>query len=119
MLRAVRRARRPDVCAVEDRESLERKLVVAARVHCREPAMDARERERMIAHRADVVLGLPDAATLDARPCVQRLDDAPTEEVPCDRGRGNEDASLRPAANLGLVRSRLAEEKLESWPRGA
>src|SRR5437870_4164452 len=81
--------------------------------------MEACERKGMIARRADVMFRLPHPATLDARPCVQRVDDAPTEEVPCDRGRGNEDASLRPAVNLGLVRSRLAEEKLESRPRGA
>src|SRR5439155_17613777 len=81
--------------------------------------MEAREREGMIAHCADVMLRLPRAATLDARPCVQRIDDAPAEDVLCDRGRGNEEASLRPAANLGLVRSRLAKEKLESRPCGS
>src|SRR5712691_12942909 len=78
--------------------------------------MEAREREGMIAHRGDVMFRLPDAATLDARPCVQRIDDAPPEDIPCDRGRRNEEAPLRPAANLGLVRSRLAKEKLESRP---
>src|SRR5206468_9069471 len=82
-------------------------------------ALDAREREGMIAHRADVMFRLPHAATLDARSCVQRIDDAPPEDVPCDRGRGNEEAPLRPARNLGLVGSRLAKEKLESRPCGA
>src|SRR5215218_6675960 len=81
--------------------------------------MEAREREGMIAHRADVMFYLPHAATLDAGPCVQRIDDAPPEDVPCNRRRGNEEASLRPAGNLGLVRSRLAKEKLESRPCGA
>src|SRR5438309_12098475 len=81
--------------------------------------MEARERERMIAHRADVMFRLPHAATLDAGPCVQRIDHAPPEDVPCDRGRGNEEAPLRPAANLGLVLSRLAKEKLESRACGA
>src|SRR6266566_6485124 len=81
--------------------------------------MEAREREGMIAHCADVMFRLPHAATLDARPCVQRIDDAPPEDVPCDRGRGNEEAPLRPAANLGLVRSRLAKAELESRPCGA
>src|SRR5215218_5233132 len=81
--------------------------------------MEAREREGMIAHRADVMFRLPNAATLDACPCVQRIDDAPPEDVPCDRRRGNEEAPLRPAANLGLVCSRLAKEKLESRPCGA
>src|SRR6266498_918176 len=80
--------------------------------------MEAREREGMITHRADVMFRLPHAATLDARPCVQRIDDAPPEDVPYDRGRANEEAPLRPAANLGLVRSRLAKEKLESRPWG-
>src|SRR6266545_6537647 len=81
--------------------------------------MEAREREGMITHRADVMFRLPHAATLDARPCVQRIDDAPPEDVPYDRGRANEEAPLRPAANLGLVRGRLAKEKLESRPCGA
>src|SRR6266566_9287494 len=75
--------------------------------------METREREGMIAHRADVMFRLPHAATLDARPCVQRIDDAPPEDVPSDRGRGNEEAPWRPAANLGLFRSRLAKEELE------
>src|SRR6266487_3731749 len=50
--------------------------------------MEAREREGMIAHRADVMFRLPHAATLDAGPCVQRIDDAPPEDVPRDRGVG-------------------------------
>src|SRR5438067_370521 len=81
--------------------------------------METREREGMIAHRVDVMFRLPHAATLDARPCVQRIDDSPPEDVACDRGRGNGKATLRPGANLGLVRNRLAEEQLESRPCGA
>src|SRR5256714_1385518 len=73
----------------------------------------------MVANRADVMFRLPNAATLDARPCVQRIDDAPPEDVPCDRGRGNEEAPRRPGPNLGIVCSRLAKEKLESRPPGA
>src|SRR5437773_4043220 len=81
--------------------------------------MEAREREGMIAHGVDVMLRLPHAATLDTRPCVQRIDDAPPEDVSCDRGRENEEAPPRPAADLGLVRNRLTKEKLEFRPCGA
>src|SRR5438876_535308 len=45
------------------------------------------ERERVIAHGVDVVLGLPEAPALDARSRVERVDHAPPEDVPCDRRR--------------------------------
>ena len=77
------------MCAVEGSKSLGRKVVVPARLSSRQPATQARKREGVIAHCADVVFRLPNPATLDARPCVQRIDDAPPEDVPCDRGRGN------------------------------
>jgi hypothetical protein len=78
--------------------------------------MEAREREGVTADRADVMFRPPHAATFDARPCMQRIDDAPPEDVSCNRGRGSEEAPLRLAANLGLVRCRLAKKKLESRP---
>src|SRR3954464_15046168 len=73
----------------------------------------------MIAHGVDVMFRLPHAATFNACPSVQRVDDAPPEDVPCDRGREDEEAPGRPWASLGLVCSRLAEEKLEFRPCGA
>ena len=72
----------------------------------------------MVAHRTDVVLRLPDAAALDARSRMQGVDDAPPEDVFCNRGRVNEEAARR-AGNLRLVGRRLAEEELEARPCGA
>jgi hypothetical protein len=71
----------------------------------------------VVAHGTDVMLGLPEAPTLDARAGVERIDDAPPEEVPRDRRRGNEQVSRR-RGSLGLARSRLAKEQPESWTRG-
>ena len=71
----------------------------------------------MVAHGTDVMLGLPDTPTLDARARVERVDDAPPEEVPRERRRGNEQVPRR-RGNLGLARSRLAKEKPESWTGG-
>jgi hypothetical protein len=63
---------------------------------------------------------LPNTPTFDAGARVERVDDTPPEEVVRDRWRGNEEVSCdRRCANLGVVRSRLAEEKSESWPGGA
>src|SRR5207253_1897008 len=81
-----------------------------------QPATQARERQRVVAHSADIMLGLPDTAALDACARVKRVDDAPPEDVRRDRRRGNEQVPRRPG-NLGLARSRLAEEKPESWAR--
>jgi hypothetical protein len=65
------------------------------------------------------MLGLPDPPALDARPRVERVDDAPPEDVPHDRGRGNEEAPYaRRRPNIGLARSRLAEQQPESRPGG-
>ena len=71
-----------------------RKVVVAASLHGDDSVMEAGEREGVIAYRFDVVLRLPDAAALDARAGVQRVDDAPAQDVPGDRRRADEDASL-------------------------
>ena len=56
-------------------------VVVAARLHRRHALAEARQRERVVAHGADVVLRLPEPAALDARARVERVDDAPAEEV--------------------------------------
>ena len=102
--------------AVETGESVRRKVVVASRLHSRQPATQARERQGVVAHGADIMLGLPDTAALDARACVKRVDDAPPEDVRRDRRRGNEQTPRLPG-NLGLASSRLAKEKPESWTR--
>ena len=72
----------------------------------------------MVADSSDVVLRLPDTSTLDARTRVERVDDAPPEEVVRDRRRRNEDVPRDRRRDLGLARSRLAEQKPESWSGG-
>jgi hypothetical protein len=73
----------------------------------------------VIAYGADVMLGLPDTPALDARAGVERVDDAPPEDVPCDRRRGKEEGLCdRPRGNLGFALSRFAEQKPESWTGG-
>src|SRR5438128_11778320 len=65
------------------------------------------------------MLGLPDTPTLDARARMERVDDAPSEDVAGDRGRGNEEVPRDGwCGNFGLARGRLAEQKPESWPGG-
>src|SRR6266704_5153082 len=54
------------------------------------------------------MLRLPATPALDARARVDRVDDAPPEEVPRDRRCGN----------LGLARGGLTEQKPESWSGG-
>ena len=103
---------------LESSEGLGGKVVVAARLHRGQPLAEAGERECVVAHGADVVLGLPDTPALDARARVERVDDAPPEEVLRDRRRGNEDVPATGRGSLGLARSRLAEQKPESWPGG-
>src|SRR5207253_5658447 len=76
--------------------------------HRGQPLAEAGKRECVIAHGADVIRGLPDTPTRDARARMERVDDAPSEDVARDRGRGN----------LGLARGCLAEEKPESWSGG-
>ena len=71
---------------VEPTERLSGKVVVTARLH-RQSLAETGERERVIAYGADVVLGLPEAPALDARPRVERIDHAPPEDVPYDRRR--------------------------------
>src|SRR2546423_958065 len=87
------RLERADVRILESSEGLSRKVVVAARMHRGQPLAEARKREGVVAHGADVMLGLPDAPALDARPRVERVDHAPAEDVVRDRRRGNEERS--------------------------
>ena len=94
----------------ETGESLGRKRVVASRLDGHQTASQTGKRERVVAHCGDVMLGLPDTSTLDAGASVQRIDDAPAEDVVRDRRRGDEEASRRPR-DLGLGRREVAEEK--------
>ena len=66
-------------------------VVVVARLRRGQPLAEAGKRERVVAHRADVVLRLPETPALDARARVERVDDAPSEEVPRDRRRRDEE----------------------------
>src|SRR2546423_12840530 len=104
---------------LECSERLSWKVVVAACLHRGQPLAEAGKRECVVAYGADVMLGLPDTPTLGARARVERVDDAPPEDVVRDRRRGNEEVPLdRWIRNLGLVGSRLAEQKPKSWPGG-
>jgi hypothetical protein len=105
------------VCAVETRKRLGRKLVVAASLRSRKPEVEARERESVIAHRADVVLRLPCPATLDASTPVQRVNDTPAEDVSGDYRRREVETARWPLGSVGVVRSRLTEKQLELRPR--
>src|SRR5207248_1103494 len=97
-------------------EGLTGKVVVAARLHRGQPLAEADKRERVIAHGADVMLGLPNTPALDARARVQRVDDTPPEEVPRDRRRRNEELSRDRRHGRVCVTRCLAEQKPESWP---
>src|SRR2546426_8183864 len=73
----------------------------------------------MVAHGADVMLRLPDTPAFDARARVDRVDDAPPEDVPSDRRRGKEEVPCdRRRGSIGLVRGRRTEQEPESWPGG-
>src|SRR5207253_9497212 len=102
---------------LESSEGLSGKVVVSARLHRGQPLAEAGKRERVVAHGADVMLGLPDTPALDAHARVERVDDAPPEDVPCDRRRGDEEVPRgRRRGNLWLARRRLVEEEPESRP---
>jgi hypothetical protein len=105
---------RADVGIFESGQGLSGKAVVTPGLYCGLPLAQACKRQRVVAHGTDVMLGLPDTPTLDTRARVERVDDAPPEQIPRDRRRGNEQLPRR-RGNLGLARSRLAEEKPESW----
>src|SRR5215211_687580 len=96
-----------DVGIVESSKGLSGEVVVAARLHRGHTLPEAGKRERMVADGADVVLGLPDTPPLDARTRVERVDDAPPEEV----SRGRWFGRLLPIR-------RLAEQQAEPWAGG-
>src|SRR2546426_12255558 len=93
---------------LESSEGLSGKVVVSARLHRGQSLAEAGKRERVVAHGADVVLGLPDTPALDAGARVERIDDAPPEEV--SRGRW--------IGRLRVARRCLAEQKPESGSGG-
>jgi hypothetical protein len=101
----------------ESGKGLSGKVVVTAGLHCRQPLAQARKGERVGAHGTDVMLGLPDTPALDARARVERVDDAPPEQISRDRRRGNEQVTRR-HGTPGLVSGRRAEEKPESRAGG-
>src|SRR2546425_11004569 len=110
---------RADVRILESSEGLSGEVVVAARLDREQPLTEAGKRECVVAHGADVMLGLPDTPTLDARARVERVDDAPPEDVVRDRRRGNEEVTRDGRrGHLGLARRCRAEQKPESRPGG-
>src|SRR3954468_9363141 len=101
---------------LEQVEGLGRKVVVAARVRRWQSLSQARERECVVAHRADVMLRLPETTPLDACARVEGVDDAPAKQVVRDQRRGNEHVPWDGrCATPGIVRSGSAEQKPESW----
>jgi hypothetical protein len=70
---------------VESSKGVSGKVVVAPRLHRGQPLAEAGKRQRVVAHGADVMLALPDTPALDARARMERIDDAPPEEVARDR----------------------------------
>jgi hypothetical protein len=58
---------RADVGVLEASERVGGQIVVAARLHRGPSLAEAGQRERVVAHGADAMLGLPDTSTLDAR----------------------------------------------------
>lgn len=65
-----RRFDHADVGILVSTKGLSGKVVVAARLHRGQPVAEAGKRERVVAHGADVMLGLPDTPALDARACM-------------------------------------------------
>ena len=66
----------------ESSERLSGKVVVASCLHRGQSLAEARKRQCVVAHGADVMFGLPDTPTLDARARVEGVDDAPTRRGP-------------------------------------
>ena len=79
---------RADMGGLESSQGLCRKVVVAARLHRGRPLAEASKRERVVTHRADVVLRLPDTPPLDARARVERVDDAQPKRSAATDGVG-------------------------------
>src|ERR671937_1605791 len=110
---------RGNVGIIELGEGVSGKVVIAARLHRGHPLAEAGKRERVVAKGADVMLGLPDTPALDARARVERVDDAPSEEIPRDRRRGNKEVTRdRWLGRLRVARRCLAKQKPESWSGG-
>src|SRR5215213_1251088 len=131
-----------DVGIVESSKGVSGEVVVAARLYRGHTFPEAGKRERMVADGADVVLGLPDTPPLDARTRVERVDDAPPEEVSrgpvvrapsahlpsCRTGGGTvgrRDESEPPASSRGRTEARPGGERPGRWsdrardPQGA
>ena len=87
------RFERTDVGPFESSQGLRREIVVAAGLRGGQPLSETGQREGVISHGADVVFGLPHAPALDARSRMQRVDDAPPEDVLRDRRRGDEEVA--------------------------
>src|SRR5919204_3125915 len=65
------------------------------------------------------MLGLPQTPALDTRARVERIDDAPPEEVRRDRRRWKKDVPRdRWLGRLRVARNCLAEQQPESWSGG-
>ena len=79
---------RADVSVLESSKGLSCYIIIAARLHRVQPLAEAGKRESVVSHGSDVMLGLPDTAAFDASARVDRVDDAPSEDVPCNRRRG-------------------------------
>ena len=108
------RFERTDVGSVESSQGLRGEIVVAARLRRPQPFAEAGDGESVIADGANVVLRLPHAPALDAGARMQRVDDAPPEDVLRDRRRRDEEvADDRPRGRLGPIGSRLAEHEPE------
>jgi hypothetical protein len=66
---------------LETQEGLSRQVVVTARLHGLATLANAGQREGMVADSTDVMLGLPHAPASYTCARVERIDDAPTEQV--------------------------------------
>src|ERR1700704_2113793 len=62
------------------------------------------------------MLGLPHPPTFDARTRVERVNDAPSEDLLRDRRRRNEEVPGCSGGSLGLARRCFAEQQPETWP---
>src|SRR6185503_16117576 len=97
------------VRVLEAGTDLSRKIVVAARLHRRQALAEAGKRQRVVADGPDVVLGLPHAAALDARARMERVDDAPAEEIRRGRRRWKNRVARRLAEQEPEARARRTE----------
>lgn len=109
---------RTDVGIVEPGPGGSGKVVIPPGLDGGQPVAQAGQGERVVADGTDVTLGLPEAPSLDTHARVQRIDDAPAEEIPGDRPGGKEQLPRWPG-NRGPAGRRIAKQKPESrGPRG-